>query len=113
MFPLDRFELTAGKPAVYASSPDVERAVCAGCGTTLTYKADDIPGLVDVTVASFDNPHALPPQLHIWDSERLRWFELADRLPRHPDACCRPARAATNRPERRGALKLRARRADP
>lgn len=44
MFPLDRFELTAGKPAVYASSPGVERAFCAGCGTPLTYKADDMPG---------------------------------------------------------------------
>jgi hypothetical protein len=39
----------------------------------------------------FGNPHALPPQLHMWDSERLRWFELADRLPRHPDAALPPS----------------------
>jgi hypothetical protein len=86
MFASERYELTAGEPAVHASSPGVERAFCARCGTQLSYRADYMPGLVDVTVGSLDDPHALPPQFHIWDSERLRWLELADGLPRHPDA---------------------------
>jgi hypothetical protein len=90
-FPLDRFEITAGSPAVYASSPGVERAFCSGCGTPLTYRAEYLPGLVDVTVASFDDPAALPPQRHIWDGERVRWLELADALPRHPDAPLPPS----------------------
>ena len=86
MFPLDRFELAAGKPAVYASSEGVERSFCPTCGTPLTYRADYMPGLVDVTVASFDDPAALPPQMHIWEAERIHWLDIADRLPRHPDA---------------------------
>jgi hypothetical protein len=86
MWALDCFEFAAGKPGVYVSSPGVERRFCASCGTPLTYVADYMPDLVDVTVASFDNPRALAPQMHIWDSERVPWLALADRLPRHPDA---------------------------
>jgi hypothetical protein len=86
MWPLDQFEWTRGKPAANASSQGVERCFCGRCGTPISYTAEYMPGLVDVTVASLDDPGALEPQLHIWDSERVRWLELADRLPRHPDA---------------------------
>ncbi|HVH04573.1 MAG TPA: GFA family protein, partial [Myxococcota bacterium] len=67
MFPLSDFEWSRGKPAVYASTPGVERSFCRTCGTTLTFVADFMPGLVDVTVASFEDPAALSPQMHIWD----------------------------------------------
>jgi hypothetical protein len=86
MWPLERFAITRGRPTANASSPGVERTFCGGCGTPIGYTAHYMPGFVDVTVASLDTPDALPPHLHIWDSERVRWLELADRLPRHPDA---------------------------
>ncbi len=85
MFPLDRFELVRGEPAVHASSPGVERAFCGRCGTQLTFRADFLSGLVDVTVVSLDDPAALPPRMHIWESRRLPWLTMADALPRHAE----------------------------
>ena len=85
MFPGDQLTITRGQVAHYASSDGVERGFCAGCGTTLTFTADFMPDLVDVTVASFDDPERLSPSMHIWESRRLAWLELADSLPRHAE----------------------------
>ena len=85
MFPLEAFALKSGAPAVNASSPGVERCFCGRCGTQLTWAAEFLPGLVDVTVASFDDPASLPPSMHIWDTARLPWLATADSLPRHPE----------------------------
>lgn len=85
MFPLDSFTWTRGAPVTYASSPGAARGFCGTCGTTLSFTADFIPGLIDVTIASFDEPALLPPELHMWDSKRLPWLALDDDLPRHPE----------------------------
>jgi hypothetical protein len=63
----------------------VSRGFCGRCGTTLTFTADFLPGLVDVTVASLDDPGSLPPRMHIWERARLPWLVLADDRPRHPE----------------------------
>jgi len=83
MFDASAFELEKGTPRTYASSPEVKRRFCGDCGTQLTFEADFLPGLVDVTVGSLDDPGALPPRMHIWDDSRLAWVQLADGLPRH------------------------------
>lgn len=85
MFPLAAFRLERGALATYASSPGVERGFCGHCGTTLSFAADFLPGLIDLTIASFDDPAALPPQLHMWERERLAWLVLGDDLPRHAE----------------------------
>ena len=85
MFPLEAFRLERGALAVYASSPGVARGFCGRCGTTLSFMADFIPGLIDLTIASFDEPAALPPQLHMWERKRLPWLVLGDDLPRHAE----------------------------
>ncbi|MGH7822086.1 MAG: GFA family protein, partial [Candidatus Binatia bacterium] len=90
MFDAKSFSWEKGEPQVYASSPGVERRFCRGCGTPLTYTAEFLPGLVDVTVGSLDDPEALPPQMHIWDSRRIGWVRLADELPRHPELPAQP-----------------------
>jgi hypothetical protein len=61
----------------------VERGFCAQCGTPLTFVADS--GLVDITVGSMDDPSALPPRMHIWDSKRIPWLVVEDELPRHAE----------------------------
>lgn len=79
------FELTAGAPKIYPSSKGVERGFCDRCGTPLTFSADFLPGLIDVTLGSFDEAARLEPQMHIWESSRLPWLNLADDLPRHAE----------------------------
>ncbi len=84
MFPLGSFGLESGALAIYPSSPGVERGFCGRCGTTLSFTASFLPGLIDLTIASFDEPERLPPQLHMWERERIGWLALDDDLPRHP-----------------------------
>ena len=85
MYPLDAFRLARGALATYASSPGVERGFCARCGTTLSFTADFLPGLIDLTTATFDDPAELPPQLHMWESKRIPWLMLGDDLPRYAE----------------------------
>ena len=82
--PLAAFAIIAGGPAAYQSSPRAVRHFCDGCGTPLTWRALDNPRLVDVSIASLDNPEAVEPALHIWTESQISWFEIADDLPRHP-----------------------------
>lgn len=83
VFPELRFEVVKGEPALYQSSPGVERTFCGRCGTTLTYRADRFPGDIQITVASLDRPEDMPPANHVWTSERLAWVHLADDLPQY------------------------------
>jgi hypothetical protein len=85
MFPRESLEVVRGKPAAFASSPGVERTFCGTCGTPLIYRGESLPTLLDVTVASLDDPAALPPRVHIWESTRIPWLSLADGLPRHAE----------------------------
>jgi hypothetical protein len=69
----------------YTSSPGVQRQFCGVCGTSLAFTADYIEGLIDITVASFDQPEALPPMFQYWESRRLPWFRRDDALPSHAE----------------------------
>jgi hypothetical protein len=85
MFAQDQVRFVSGAPKHYSSSPPARRGFCERCGTQISFTADYIPGLIDLTVGSFDEPARLAPTLHYWDSKRLPWVEFADRLPRHAE----------------------------
>ena len=71
-----------GSPASYASSEHAVRQFCGTCGTGLFYVNEQVlPGLVDIQIATLDDPEALPPQLHVQAAERLSWMENIDALP--------------------------------
>ena len=74
-----------GSPTTYASSSGAKRGFCPACGTQISFTADYIPGLIDITIASLDHPETVAPTLHYWDAERLPWVHLADDLPRYPE----------------------------
>jgi hypothetical protein len=76
------FAFTKGEPARFRSSPAAERGFCPTCGTSLTFRHDDYPAEIDITVASLDNPEAVPPRDHIWTRSKVSWLRLDDHLPR-------------------------------
>lgn len=78
IFPAEKVEIVAGAAAIFSSSPGVEWGFCPRCGTTLTYRRANRPGLFDVTTATLDDPEAFPPRKEIWTGERLSW------MPRNP-----------------------------
>ena len=85
MFQESRVVFTKGSPTIYASSAEARRGFCPRCGTQISFTADYIPGLIDITVGSLDHPEAVAPALHYWDSKRLPWVRFADGLPRFPE----------------------------
>jgi hypothetical protein len=73
------------QPKLYSSSSEAKRGFCAICGTQISFTASFMPGLIDITVGSLDNPETVKPTLHYWHSKHLSWAEFADSLPRYPE----------------------------
>ncbi len=83
--PPERFAFTRGEPAVYRSSARGERRFCGTCGAQLTFRSEDAPGEIDVTLATLDRPENHPADRHIWTKSRLPWLRLDEHLPSHPE----------------------------
>ena len=82
--PLAGFRFVEGEPGGFVSSPGVTRGFCARCGTSLTIFSEAFPEEIYVSISALDDPEALAPEVHIWTSQKLGWFETADTLPRYP-----------------------------
>ncbi|OLP15810.1 hypothetical protein BST81_24105 [Leptolyngbya sp. 'hensonii'] len=85
MYQEDQVHFSKAQPKPFASSPEAKRGFCVACGTQITFTASFLPGLIDITIGSLDNPESVKPTLHYWHSKHLSWAEFADTLPRHPE----------------------------
>lgn len=89
-FASDHFSVLAGEARAYNSSGSAFRHFCPECGTGLWYVNEEVlPGLVDIQIATLDDPEALPPGAHIQAAEELSWMKGAADLPhfeRYPGA---------------------------
>jgi hypothetical protein len=77
------FSVTSGELTEVVTSPGVTRGHCAACGTSLTYRNEERPGEIDVTLATLDEPMALEPKAHIWVRDKLPWVRISDELPQY------------------------------
>jgi hypothetical protein len=84
-FSADSFAYTQGSPTIYRSSARGMREFCARCGTQIAFRKEG-SDLVDINVASLDQPEAVTPEYHIWTESRISWFDTRDSLPRYRDA---------------------------
>lgn len=82
MYEQSQVAFVKGAPRLFASSAEAQRGFCPDCGSPISFTADFIPGLIDITIGSLDHPELAPPTLHYWDSRRLPWMQFADDLPR-------------------------------
>lgn len=78
-----RWRWTGVEPAIYHSSPWVERFFCSKCGSPMAYRGDHWPGEIHFYAASLDNPVAVEPRFHVHVTERLPWIHLDDGLPEY------------------------------
>lgn len=83
MFEQADVEFTRGQPKIHASSDEGRRGFCADCGSQISFSAAYIPGMIDITIGSLDQPGQVVPQFHFWHAEHLAWAGFADDLPRH------------------------------
>ncbi|WP_102222836.1 GFA family protein [Acidimangrovimonas sediminis] len=77
-----RWRWTGTAPAVYVSTPGVQRMFCATCGTPMAYRAEQWPGEIHFYAASLDDPLAFTPEEHVHWDEHLPWLPISDDLPR-------------------------------
>jgi hypothetical protein len=81
-FASGNFSVLSGEPQVYNSSAAALRHFCGTCGTGLWYLNEPyLPGIVDIQVATLDDPEALPPGAHIQAAEELSWMKTVADLP--------------------------------
>ena len=85
MFQDAQVSFSKARPQTYASSQEAKRGFCPSCGTQISFTASFLPGLIDITIGSLDQPESIKPTLHYWHSKHLLWAEFADSLPRHPE----------------------------
>ena len=83
--PPTQFRVTEGEPKTYQSSKIASRHFCPACGSQV-YMSDPGGQSVGITLGTLDDPEALRPTAHGYDSERLSWLHLDDDLPRYPKA---------------------------
>ncbi|WP_196260931.1 GFA family protein [Pelagibacterium limicola] len=81
--PFSNFAFSRGQPAKYESSPGVVRRFCPSCGTPLSYESEKMPGEIHLYAASLLDPNSVEPTCHVFESEKLAWFEVHDNLPRY------------------------------
>jgi hypothetical protein len=84
-FPRAALTLT-GATSRFRSSERLWRHFCKICGTQLFVEPVDAPDRLGIPIATLDNPAAISPEMHIWVSMKLPWIELADDLPKYPEA---------------------------
>jgi hypothetical protein len=77
----DDFRLTSGELVGFPSSPRATRNHCPRCGTQITFQSNDYPGETDVTIASLNDPNAVPPKDHTFVRSKPAWVTLSDGLP--------------------------------
>ncbi len=84
MYKEGQVQFIRGKRKVYDSSPGVRRTFCGDCGTPLTWEG--VWGgrsVIEVFISTLDDPNAFAPDRHVFHGEKIRWFDVADQLPRY------------------------------
>lgn len=75
IFPEADVKVKTGAPKTINSSSAAMRSFCPDCGTGLFYRnSENLPGLVDVQVATLDDPNAFPPTVQVQTAERQSWI---------------------------------------
>jgi hypothetical protein len=85
MYKQEDVRFLGSEPTLYSSSSEARRGFCGACGTQISFLASFLPGLIDLTIGSLDNPESTPPTLHYSYATHLGWLESWDELPKYPE----------------------------
>ncbi|WP_226638258.1 GFA family protein [Novosphingobium profundi] len=81
-FPEAGFTILSGEPGRYNGEGASIRHFCPTCGTPLWFvNAQVLPGLVDLPIATFDDPEVLAPEVQIQVADRITWMSGIADLP--------------------------------
>lgn len=54
---------------------------CPGCGNRIYHYNPDAPGMIKLKPTNLDDTRMLAPQMHVWVSEKMPWFEIPADVP--------------------------------
>lgn len=100
----DKLTFTSGTPAVYHSSPGVDRSFCPKCGAPIAFACQKaFPGETHLYLGTLDDPGAFVAASHVHTGEQLHWFEVMDELPRFEASGvgAKPSRRGPRRPDKK------------
>lgn len=82
-FPQDQIRIAAGRTELvsFVSDTEATRRFCRICGSTLTYESPRWPGLIDISVANFEEPLDAAPSGHVYADRSPDWCAIHDDLP--------------------------------
>jgi hypothetical protein len=78
--PREDLVVTKGEPRKIAHANRI-RSFAACCGTHLFFEDTKNSKMIDVTIASLDDPTPFAPQKAIWLEAKLPWVKLDESLP--------------------------------
>lgn len=81
--PVAAFAYTKGRPTIYRSSSWGQREFCASCGAQICYRDQEGAETVEINLGCLDAPASSPPKHHIYEANRIPWFETADDPPKY------------------------------
>ncbi len=83
----DKLSFTSGAPAIYHSTPGVDRSFCPRCGAPIAFASDQaFPGETHLYIGTLDDPNGRAPTFHVHTGEQLHWFEILDDLSRYEES---------------------------
>ena len=80
--PHNQFRWTRGTPAVFRSSPIVERGFCRDCGTPL-FMLEEGHGVIEMAIGTLDDPSIAVPDHVVGIESKLAWADALPNLPSH------------------------------
>jgi len=67
-------------PAIFASSPPVQRGFCAKCGTPLSFRFVETDR-INISIGSLDEPEKVRPERQFGAESQMPWFDELHGLP--------------------------------
>lgn len=78
-FPDERLTI-AGESSVFETRGDTGKwgrfHFCPGCGDTVFYRIEAMPGVTALPLGVFDDPHVFTPQFSVWEGRKHDWLAI-------------------------------------
>ena len=72
-----------GEPSkIFRSSKGVERTFCENCGTPMSFRSENLSGVMHFYAMAMEEPQRFEPGLHVAWEEKLPWLNIGDNLPK-------------------------------
>lgn len=89
-FKIEQVDWLTAPPKEYASSATTRRGFCPNCGASISFRDDNHPDYLSLTIASLDNPDAVQPTAHIYVDDKVSWLSLNDDCKYHTQGLSSP-----------------------